>query len=1162
MNALQQHELLRRLPRTPYPGLRPFLDHEDMLMHGRRTQVAEIVRRLGRGAFAGDDERLPRVFADASHDGDGRTLSVSAQSAMLAVGGAALPLTRFVAVIGGSGSGKSSLIRAGVVPHLRQFGIPEVGDLWEPLVFTPGTNFSGSTGSGPAETPITRLAWRLEATLRGSPDAARRDAITELLRRPGGLGRVIDTYGPEINLPEGVDAAKACVLVVIDQFEELFHHSNREVADARLLIERVIDHFHQARAGTGSPRCFLAVTMRSEHLNDCAGFLGLPEAINAGAFLVSRLDDAAVREVIEKPAQRFLRLRQRERRDDSAASLPATVRFDPSVVERLVKDTRDIAHDPDHLPLLQHLLARLWQRALRREQRSVGDVPAELNFHDLCSAALAEDSPAALPPQSENLLRLALERWAEHEFHQHTPGQQALLADVLRRLVYKDPASGTYNQQRLYVASHPAGADALSALLHGRWIHSVNYLYWDDDNPTRVTLKVSHESFIRGWHRLRSLADASALQFTRVLELLGACRDWQLRGQADADLMEDRLLRRMKDAGLGAVFDPAHADGQAAAAPAAAPAPQAAAASPAATAATASAPEPRPGGWTLPALDAAEAWREWQAWLPRTPRGPELAGMAFDDVAGFFRRSEARLAAEAGRARRHVKNQAVLATAGLGALALSALALGFTYGVQGPVIERAALYFGATDVANLATLRNAWPEIGGGAHELQGLLEAAEQLEAARLGRGVPLAGVSDAVLDGAWSPGRALALGRVLPLAMRAMEPNVNGKLRAVLTRALWHTSPQAPSDDASRIIDAHGSDPRYHGGCDGLPGVLLPVEGSREHSYPRRGVFVTRDDLGRARADTRNGLMFTATLHADGHCVLGQQIAALPREREPALVFDAVMGHVLMAANGDAPGADGRPGSPATVTLLRLQWDNPDLGEGAELSQPLAVVFNDRVAETLRRQAPETIGMAAATWRMPGGRAMRVGQEAWRVVIDGAQRLVPAPGAEVLTPLAPPRPADGCAPLREALAQELAAGGEGGFRATVHRDQAHCLALMRGQPVGRGSALRDTVQLRAYALHAVRHGPADGDTPPVPLASLNFGRVPQDANDFRVGRPGTPWDGWLVLHRPPDARNPAPRLLGVPWSTGALLRLGQEVLADHRRHAPAAGSPTAKAP
>ena len=121
-----------RLPTEPYPGLRPFLDHESALLLGRGRQVREIIERLRE--------------------------------------------TRFVAVIGGSGSGKSSLIRAGVVPELRGFGIAEAGDYWIPVVCTPGTTLPqnvGDTPGGPAsaadapkaQTPITRLAWKFSQLL-------------------------------------------------------------------------------------------------------------------------------------------------------------------------------------------------------------------------------------------------------------------------------------------------------------------------------------------------------------------------------------------------------------------------------------------------------------------------------------------------------------------------------------------------------------------------------------------------------------------------------------------------------------------------------------------------------------------------------------------------------------------------------------------------------------------------------------------------------------------------------------------------------------------------------------------------------------------------------------------------------------------------------------
>lgn len=106
----------------------------------------------------------------------------------------ALAATQFVAVLGGSGSGKSSLVIAGVVPRLRSYGIPGAGDLWLPLVCTPGTDADGSqqaeAGAAPQAgpptrrdaTPLVRLAHAFAMLLqsRGSAQAdAEREANTK-----------------------------------------------------------------------------------------------------------------------------------------------------------------------------------------------------------------------------------------------------------------------------------------------------------------------------------------------------------------------------------------------------------------------------------------------------------------------------------------------------------------------------------------------------------------------------------------------------------------------------------------------------------------------------------------------------------------------------------------------------------------------------------------------------------------------------------------------------------------------------------------------------------------------------------------------------------------------------------------------------------------------
>jgi hypothetical protein len=116
-----------RLPREPYPGLRPFLDFEAALLFGRERQVREVIEHLRQ--------------------------------------------SQFVAVLGGSGSGKSSLIHAGVVPALRSYGIPGAGDLWLPMTCTPGTNVAGDATRQRQHTPVTRLARRFAALLEPAASA-------------------------------------------------------------------------------------------------------------------------------------------------------------------------------------------------------------------------------------------------------------------------------------------------------------------------------------------------------------------------------------------------------------------------------------------------------------------------------------------------------------------------------------------------------------------------------------------------------------------------------------------------------------------------------------------------------------------------------------------------------------------------------------------------------------------------------------------------------------------------------------------------------------------------------------------------------------------------------------------------------------------------------
>ena len=143
---------------------------------------------------------------------------------------------------------------------------------------------------------------------------------------------------------------------MVDQFEELFRYGDyaeREEAEAfiALLIES---------AAAGGIGLHVVVTMRSEYLGACALVSGLAERINAGLYLTPRMGREECREAIVGPAGVI------------------GFRVEPALVNRLLNDlgsfapwetgekvdqAERISRQADQLPVMQHVLNRLWVRA-------------------------------------------------------------------------------------------------------------------------------------------------------------------------------------------------------------------------------------------------------------------------------------------------------------------------------------------------------------------------------------------------------------------------------------------------------------------------------------------------------------------------------------------------------------------------------------------------------------------------------------------------------------------------------------------------------------------------------------------------------------------------------------------------------------------------------
>lgn len=1055
-----------RLPREPYPGLRPFLDFEAALLFGRQRQVREIIERLA--------------------------------------------ATQFVAVLGGSGSGKSSLIHAGVTPELRSYGIPGAGDLWLPMVCTPGTNVSAADQAARRHSPVTRLVRRFGKLLksRGSAgaDEQRLEEMAQVFRQEGGFARLLEAYGHELDVPPGPDPADARVLFVIDQFEEIFHPTNKAVGaggpnEAAVLVERLLDHFFRPH-----PRCYVVITMRSEHLNDCAAYLELPDAINKSSFLVRRLDADELREAIVGPAQRFLRLMARTHAGTPTGDkLPAQVDFEPAVLQRLLRDVTALTQDPDHLPLLQHMLARLWQAALERDDDMDALVPARITPADLARAVnAARPGPTAAAgagvAEAANVLRESVHNWPERIYLDHDEANRERLDKLFRRLALKDPNTGHYSQQRIEAgaaaallglpdqgAGHAAtdghpGEQQLRRLLSEGFLGSVDYLFWDAEDPQRVTIKVSHESFIRGWRRFKALIDAEARQYEEYLAVLRRCAAWAEHERKPEDLLGSGELRRVSS------------------------------------------------GSVQRRRAARQSFDDWLRLLALDREGARLLPYA-KDLPAYLDESER--VDRRRRARRVMWPVLLVSAAGITlGLALPTL---FALLIEGPTMRRAELMLDAFGSTESAEVKRHYATRAEAQASLRQLLDAAALVDGARAGTNTTFGRTSVRLIEALDGIALVRRQGDFLQGVLSQSEPVVIDKLREVLGTSplLAVPRPTAAPEAAPESFNGECSVPEITAPTRGRIVVAAPSRDARdapERPGRRRALFVP-EVHNLAQADTANQPVYSATWSAaEGLCRLGPLMMVLDASGESHAVIESSLRHlVVLVTQGPANEREG-------VMLQTITWRLSPEGELERAQRGTVVTLDD---PALLRQVREVAGAGrlhvAPTWAAPAGRVLDMGSEAWRIVSWQSRRLrieVREPDFRLAVPAAADTP---CALLARSLPPVP------GWRMRMLDAGSLCLAVYRARlPRPGGDAEpegADELGVWAYPRPLPGTLARLAQRPLLPLAAVSpFATVPAAANDaeepgWALGVRGE-WSGWLVLRTRAPVRAPMGVAAGMATS------------------------------
>lgn len=399
---------------NPFPGLRSFESDETHLFFGRDGQSDELLQILARN--------------------------------------------RFVAVIGVSGSGKSSLVRAGLLPTIERGFMAGAGSNWRILTVRPGA------------TPMANLAAALSqssALEAADLDIGRRQTLVD-----AALSR--DSFGLIEAARLTRSASRENLLVLVDQFEEIFRlGSGRfktvDAEDPAAFVRLLLEAIHQIEVPI-----YVAITMRSDFLGDCARFRDLPETLNRAQYLIPRMNREQRRQAIEGPI----------------AVGDATI--SSRLVQRLLNDLGD---EPDQLPILQHALMRTWD-AWYREGKL--DSPIDLEHYE------------GIGGMSDALSRHADEAYAELDEHSK---------DIARRLFQCISEKGPDNREirrptRLSEICAIAEADHESVIkvINCFRSHGRTFLV----PPAHETLNsnsvinVSHESLIRLWNRLRKWTDEEA----------------------------------------------------------------------------------------------------------------------------------------------------------------------------------------------------------------------------------------------------------------------------------------------------------------------------------------------------------------------------------------------------------------------------------------------------------------------------------------------------------------------------------------------------------------------------------------------------------------------------------------------------------------------------
>ncbi|HEX7183928.1 MAG TPA: TIR domain-containing protein [Thermoanaerobaculia bacterium] len=398
---------------------------------------------------------------------------------------------RFLAVVAPSGSGKSSLVRAGLIPALRRGELAD-SDQWDIRLFTPG------------ERPLASLALPL-IDGNGGDLTATLDAVSRLEAR---------LLADERTLDQAVRLGrKRRLALVVDQFEEVFTLCRSDAERAAFLANLLYASF------VPDGPVVVLLTMRADFYPKCASHPDLAARISAHQFLLGPLDAEGLARAIEEPARR------------------SGVELERGLVETILGD---MLHQPGALPLMQQALLELWER--RRGRVMTLDAYRESGGVEGAVAQRAETVFAGLSPERQALARRILLRLTQPGEGTEDTRRRALLSDLVVR-PEEQPAVedvvGALAAARLVTTGHdrqmqePTVEVSHEALIRG-W---PRLRAWIDEDRAGILLHRRLSEAAREWQRL-GRDEGGFYRGARLAQAL----EWRERGGSELNPLEREFL--------------------------------------------------------------------------------------------------------------------------------------------------------------------------------------------------------------------------------------------------------------------------------------------------------------------------------------------------------------------------------------------------------------------------------------------------------------------------------------------------------------------------------------------------------------------------------------------------------------------------------------------